>query len=529
MSTLSVCSALFLATQASIAAPLSWGDAFKAPQANPAPTTHPWPGLAVSPLDQGVVIWENGSALVKYSPAGTEQWRVTFKVEGVVFSGMMPFTQLTPRDFLFDSLGNLYVFGSFKENLLLGKDTLVSRGGKGLQATSDVFYTKIDPTGAVVWKKQAGGTGADDIASVAVAKDGTFYMSLSLAMLDTSIRIDTAKTKKTGNVLFKFRTDGSIAWSTDNPIGGTLYYSWLMNSMATTASGDLVLTLYYDNMGHLIQLNGTDGSVSFKKRYDIGTNRVVVAPNGKIRVLFGSGVNWKVLVEGDSIAAHGGCLATFSSDGTYLSKKILSNLSFAATEPGPNGSLIFAGLLTKAYQSSVINSPTDSLMLPKADGLFVLKMDSAGAFQDPLTTTQTGLTFLGNVLDLSVGSNGIGYLAATVTGGTNFGAVTTGPSGYFETVMSFHTGDATTSMGHPTRSNRSDLVVQNLGGSLWVTGENLAKVTLTDLAGRVLAEKTISVGGESCLLSQTGVAHGVGLIRSVRRDGAVQTVRVLIP
>jgi hypothetical protein len=70
-----------------------------------------------------------------------------------------------------DAAGNVFLAGSFKEQVVLGTDTLTSRGGY------DVFVAKFSPArNRVEWAQQAGGT-LDDLASALTVSGTSVYVT----------------------------------------------------------------------------------------------------------------------------------------------------------------------------------------------------------------------------------------------------------------------------------------------------------------------------------------------------------------
>lgn len=62
-----------------------------------------------------------------------------------------------------DSLGNIYVAGTFENHLKIGKKRLVSRGN------TDIFIAKYNRKGEVLWVQSAGGEGADTVRTLYIS------------------------------------------------------------------------------------------------------------------------------------------------------------------------------------------------------------------------------------------------------------------------------------------------------------------------------------------------------------------------
>ena len=73
-----------------------------------------------------------------------------------------------------DSLGNVYVLGSFEGTAVIASDTVSSTGGP---SDEDVFLAKLDPAGTLLWMQQAGGAGDMDAYGLSVSPSGGCYVA----------------------------------------------------------------------------------------------------------------------------------------------------------------------------------------------------------------------------------------------------------------------------------------------------------------------------------------------------------------
>jgi hypothetical protein len=100
--------------------------------------------------------------LVKYSSsAGAHVWSKRFGGAGTDL-GMAVDT---------DSLGNVYVAGTFEGSVNFGGETLTSAGGR------DIFVAKYTAAGQHVWSKRFGGTLGEDARGVAVDAAGDVFVT----------------------------------------------------------------------------------------------------------------------------------------------------------------------------------------------------------------------------------------------------------------------------------------------------------------------------------------------------------------
>jgi len=99
--------------------------------------------------------------LVKYSSAGVYQW--------VVKAGST--SSDYGRSIAISSTGDIYITGIFNGTATFGSYNVTSNGG------SDIFLAKYNTSGVCQWVRSVGGTGYDYGNKVAVAPDGSVYVT----------------------------------------------------------------------------------------------------------------------------------------------------------------------------------------------------------------------------------------------------------------------------------------------------------------------------------------------------------------
>src|SRR5690606_16519498 len=72
---------------------------------------------------------------------------------------------------VYDGAGNLYLAGVFMAPLSFDATNLVPSN------IEDIFVTKLDSSGRVLWAKQAGGTKTDRVFDLELDKTGHLYIS----------------------------------------------------------------------------------------------------------------------------------------------------------------------------------------------------------------------------------------------------------------------------------------------------------------------------------------------------------------
>ncbi|MFA5781679.1 MAG: SBBP repeat-containing protein [Bacteroidales bacterium] len=148
--------------------------------------------------------------IAKYDPSGNVLW-----AKSAVGSGMDFSTSITT-----DSFDNVYLTGWFvSSTITFGSDTLTNAGG-GVYPY-DIFIAKYDSSGNVLWAQRAGGTGSDAGNSISTDSYGNIYLTgyfNSSAIIfgsDTLINagisdIFITKYDSSGNVLWAKRNGGSL-------------------------------------------------------------------------------------------------------------------------------------------------------------------------------------------------------------------------------------------------------------------------------------------------------------------------------
>jgi gliding motility-associated-like protein len=163
-----------------------------------------------------------------------------------------------------DAKGNVYVTGMFSSpSIKFGATTLVNKG------SDNVFLTKYDSTGKVVWAKSAGGTGADGGQSVGTDVKGNVYITGTFN--SPSIKFGTTVIlTNAGNVnIFLARYDslGNVLWA--KKAGGTVTDVGL--GLSVSAKGSIYITGYFTSPTIIFgpnTLTGSGSGNSYLAKYD---------------------------------------------------------------------------------------------------------------------------------------------------------------------------------------------------------------------------------------------------------------------
>jgi hypothetical protein len=142
-----------------------------------------------------------------------------------------------------DSSGNVYITGSFRDTVDFNPDAGPdNRTSAGLE---DIFLTKLNSSGSVVWTRTLGGTDADFGQSVAVDSSDNVYITGSFrdtVDFDPGAGTDNRTSAGLEDIfLTKLNSSGSVVWT--RTIGGTA--SDIGRSVAVDSSDNIYITGYF--------------------------------------------------------------------------------------------------------------------------------------------------------------------------------------------------------------------------------------------------------------------------------------------
>jgi hypothetical protein len=118
------------------------------------------------------------------------------------------------RSIAVDSIGNVYLTGYFYSSII-NFDTIVLTKSD-TNNTSDIFLSKYDASGNVLWAKVLGGVNYDEANSVAADASGNIYLSGCFS--ESFINIDSITLTNDSTGLYdifiaKYNTDGNVLWA----------------------------------------------------------------------------------------------------------------------------------------------------------------------------------------------------------------------------------------------------------------------------------------------------------------------------
>ena len=171
-----------------------------------------------------------------------------------------------------DASGNTYMAGLFTSTTLVFGSTTLTDSGTGY--SSDIFLSKYDSNGNVIWAKSAGGTSDDKTLSVAVDVSGNSYVTGWFS--SSTLNFGSTSLANTGNYemfLAKYDASGNVLWA-KKPVGSGTDYG---NSIAVDVSGNSYVSGFFQGntitFGSTILTNaGGGGTDIFLAKYNTTGN-----------------------------------------------------------------------------------------------------------------------------------------------------------------------------------------------------------------------------------------------------------------
>ncbi|MDC0051938.1 SBBP repeat-containing protein, partial [Acidimicrobiaceae bacterium] len=389
-----------------------------------------------------------------------------------------------------DSSDNIYITGTSQGANLFGKN--VTSG-----TTDDIFVAKLNSSGVVQWVYAAGGTGRDRGRKIALDSSGNIYVT---GYYWSTVDFGGGNVTSNGNwdaFLLKLNSSGTFQWVKSY---GSNY-------------NDLGRDVAIDSNDNIYMLGNYRGTVDFGGGDENG------AVNGDIFLVKfnSSGVFQWVYTAGASSADDSRALALDSNDNPYITGSFQSTVNFGG------------GNITAA----------------NTDDLFILKLNSSGAYQNIYTsnifTTQKGK-------GLAVDSSGNIYATGTFSGTVDFGGgniTTSGNDIYllklnsslaFQWVKRFavDNGEASLALGLAVTVDEDGNVysvgqigstIDLGGGSQIFGGQNDAYIVKHDSSGSFQWSKTFGSGSQNnidkaqdIVIDSNGFVIAVGEVESQNID-----------
>ena len=167
------------------------------------------------------------------------------------------------RALTLDADGNIFLTGIFEQTA----DFNIS--GSAVSLTSlgkfDIFIAKMENTGEVIWVKQMGGSGHEEVKSISLDSEGNIYTTGAFnGMVDFDPGNATFNlTSELGNFTFvqKLNSSGDFAWAIRIP--GTTYSMRSDNSGNILLTGDFIVAGDFDPGPGTVSVEGNNSEEIF--------------------------------------------------------------------------------------------------------------------------------------------------------------------------------------------------------------------------------------------------------------------------
>jgi hypothetical protein len=217
--------------------------------------------------------------IVKYDPNGNCLWA---RHAGSKTNGMWPDEG---QGISTDNKGNCYVTGSFSDTATFGTIHLAGQG------YNDIFISKYNTDGNILWAKLAGGKLDDEGCCISSDANGNSFLSgyfQGVATFDTL----TLNTFGSDDIFIaRYDSNGNCLWA--KQAGGTKYES--SNGICVDEQGSLYITGYFSSdiatFGDIQLTNSTtNNSDIFLSKYDYNGNCIWAKSAGGPLIDYGFGV-----------------------------------------------------------------------------------------------------------------------------------------------------------------------------------------------------------------------------------------------
>lgn len=263
---------------------------------------------------EGTVDFDPGAAVNNYTAVNSDIFVSKLDASGnFVWTKQMGGAEYEHgRSIIVDGTGDLFFTGAFQDvadfDPNAGITTLTSGG------TSDVFVSKLDASGNLIWAKGAGATLNDYGRSISKDPSGNVYITgtyINTVDFDPSASVSSITSSGlTDTFIWKLDASGSLVW---------------IKSVGTSGSNDLARSINVDALGN----SYTSGSFGNSGDFDPGVSVFNLTSAGA-----NDGYIVKLNSSGDFVWAHniGGPTNDYSSSSTIdASGNIYSTGAFGST------------------------------------------------------------------------------------------------------------------------------------------------------------------------------------------------------
>ena len=371
--------------------------------------------IAVDPSHQGTLYGGSNTGLFESTDSG-KTW--TQKIAGntsLIASGPqngLIFAEVAGPGIVASTNG----FSTYKSISPLNTPTQLVAAGSYLFAvappTTDVFVTKLDQNGDIVYSTYFGGSGSDGASAMALGNDGSVYVTGATNSTDFPVTKGAYATSG-ASFVFKLNPDGSLAWSTYFADVESVPYSIAVDAMGNPhvggqTSGDLPTspgayqtqfaptTCSPGNVGpcfenasaFLAKFNAQGSALVFstyishnQQQQNVqAVNAIALAPNGNIYFAY-NGID-------SPVPSAPGVYLMNATGSALIGSNTSEQVAFSSIALGQDGNLYGTGSTSASFRGT----PGAFQPLPRPNGAgsnaFVLKFD--GTLSKILTATLLG-------------------------------------------------------------------------------------------------------------------------------------------
>jgi hypothetical protein len=360
-----------------------------------------------------ITLTNPGMFLVKYDAAGNVIWAKEASGSNDNFANSVAT----------DALGNIYIAGQFYSTIItFGSITLTDPG---------MFVVKYDPSGNIIWAKDANGNNSSVVCSIALDDLGNIFVGGKFGANSLIIGSDTLLFGYYDRFVAKYDTAGNPIWARGLYTGG-----YIENVDAPFISADkfgnvyatggfhvgtcVIVTTQLVNQGddniYLAKFNGS-GNLLWAKRFgDSGHNdgtSVAVDTSGNIYIA-GYFTDVNIIFSPVTIVGGGGLhayLVKLDPNGNAIwgnKIKWLWGYKPVKIATDKNQCVYITGYFgSTAGSPALLFTPTDSLV---NEGLFLAKYDSDGNFKWARDAIRTG-NKINRATSVSVDGFGVSFIA----------------------------------------------------------------------------------------------------------------------
>lgn len=443
-----------------------------------------------------------------------------------------------------DASGNVYVTGYFKSSTCFFGSTTLSNAG-----ALDVFVTKYDAGGNVIWAVRAGGTNDDGGTDVATDAGGAVYVTGGFRSALIAFGGDTLTNGGSYDIFVtKYDSSGNALWA--RRAGGTGYD--LSSGITTSAVGEIYVTGCFKNTAVFGSLNLTSAGIEdvFVAKYDMGGNALWAKGFGGADYDYGRGIS---IDGGGNVSVTG----EFASTSITFGSTVLSNpgapySDIFVVNLDANGNVVWAkgaggsswdkgygissdaignvyitgffGSSTVAFGSNILNNNNNGDTLD----IFVVKYDNSGSVTWAQSAGGT-LTDWANGIAIDLNGNvsltGFFYSSACMFGNITLSNDSVATSNAFVAQLAGITGTKENGLTEAPGIYPNPFSSQ----TLLETRSPLKNATLlVDNCFGYTVKEIRNLNGSKIMVARENLASGLYFIRLIQDNEVLLTAKIVI-